>query len=145
MFAELYAADGGAWRHRLLAAAGTLRSDVSPNQGLPAARFSALLEEWDRFRSRMLAVFRSHDVIVCPVTAEPAPFHGEGVASSFSYTQLFSLTGWPCVVVRGGTEGVLPIGIQIVAAPWREDIALGVAAHLEAELGGWQMPPVIHG
>lgn len=143
LFADLYAADGGAWRRRILAAAGTIRDEGPPNPGLPAARFSALLEDWDRFSSEMLSFLDSYDVIVCPVTAGPAPLHGEGVASAFSYTQIFSLTGWPCVVVRGGTEAQLPIGIQVVARPWREDVALRVAAHLEAEMGGWRIPPAM--
>lgn len=141
IFADLFAADGGAWRRRLLAAAGTIQDDVQPNPGLPAARFSALLEDWDRFNSEMLSFLDSFDVIVCPVTAEPAPLHGKGTASAFSYVQTFSLTGWPCVVVRCGTEAQLPIGIQVVARPWREDVALRVAAYLEAEMGGWQIPP----
>lgn len=57
------------------------------------------------------------------------------------YTLPHSLTGWPCVVVRGGTspEG-LPIGVQVVAWPWRDDVALAVAQELERELGGWQPP-----
>jgi len=55
----------------------------------------------------------------------------------------YNLTGWPDAVVRGGTspEG-LPIGVQIVTRPWREDVALAVAQHLEGELGGWQRPPL---
>jgi amidase len=143
LFAELYAADGGAWRRRLLVAAGTLREkDAADNtsQALPAAGFSALLEIWDAFRSALLEFLDRYDVILCPVTAEPAPLHGEGIASAFSYTQLFSLTGWPCVVVRCGWDGHLPIGVQIVARPWREDIAVRVAAQLETVMGGWQMP-----
>ena len=143
LFADLYAADGGAWRRRILLAAGTISSGEAPNPGLPAVGFSALLEEWDRFRSEMLSFFEAYDVIVCPVTATAAPVHGEGVASAFSYTQIFSLTGWPSVVVRGGAEGCLPIGVQIVARPWREDVALRVAGHLEAALGGWQKPASI--
>jgi amidase len=45
-------------------------------------------------------------------------------------------------VVRCGTspEG-LPIGLQIVARHWRDDVALAAAAALEAELGGWRPPP----
>ena len=45
-----------------------------------------------------------------------------------SYTSAYNLTGWPGVVVRGGTspEG-LPIGVQVIARPWREDVALAVA------------------
>jgi len=37
----------------------------------------------------------------------------------------------------------LPVGVQCVAHPWREDVALRAAAHLEAALGGWQPPPAI--
>ena len=57
----------------------------------------------------------------------------------FSYTGAYNLTGWPGAVVRGGTspEG-LPIGVQVVARPWREDVALAVAQQLETALGGWQ-------
>jgi amidase len=146
LFAYLYAADGGAWRRRLLVAAGTMREkDARDNaaQALPAARFSALIETWDAFRSAMLGFLDRYDVILCPVTAGPAPMHGEGSVSAFSYTQLFSLTGWPCVVVRCGSDGRLPIGLQIVARPWREDIALRVAAQLETALGGWQMPEAL--
>ena len=41
----------------------------------------------------------------------------------------FNLTGWPVVVLRAGTspEG-LPIGIQIVARPWHEHVALDPAS-----------------
>jgi amidase len=43
--------------------------------------------------------------------------------------------------VRCGTsaEG-LPIGVQLVAAPWREDVALAGALALERDLGGWRPP-----
>ncbi len=63
--------------------------------------------------------------------------------SVWAYTLPCSLTGWPCVVVRAGTspEG-LPIGVQIVARPWREDVALAVAQRIESALGGWQRPPL---
>jgi amidase len=49
-----------------------------------------------------------------------------------SYTGLYNSTGWPAGVVRAGTspEG-LPIGIQVVGRPWREDVVLAVCARLE--------------
>jgi len=40
----------------------------------------------------------------------------------------------------GTADGGLPIGVQIVARPWRDDVALAVAAWLEQRFGGWQMP-----
>jgi amidase len=99
--------------------------------------------DWDRFRSAMLAFIAKYDVILCPAEYRPAPSHAEKAERLFNYTLPFSLNGWPCVVVRAGTspEG-LPIGTQIVARPWREDVALAVAQHIETALGGWQRPPL---
>src|SRR5437763_7438106 len=88
---------------------------------------------------------RTRDLLLCPVEAFPAPIRGaKDTPQTFTYTTPYSLVGWPCAVVRAGTspEG-LPIGVQIIGAPWRDDLALAAAAHLEAALGGWQPPPII--
>lgn len=99
----------------------------------------------------MLAFMEHYDVILCPVSSEPAPIHGATFADEkypayapmFSYTMTYNMTGWPGAVVRAGTspEG-LPIGVQVVARPWREDVALAVAQYLETSLGGWWRPPI---
>ena len=93
----------------------------------------------------MLSFLKDYDVILCPVNAFPALPHGSVGENlqAFSYTMTYNLTGWPDAVVRGGasSEG-LPIGVQIVAHPWREYVALAVAQHLETALGGWQRPPL---
>lgn len=50
----------------------------------------------------------------------------------------------PGAVVRAGwsPEG-LPIGVQIVAPQWREDIALAVAEHIDKQdFGGWRPSPL---
>jgi amidase len=45
--------------------------------------------------------------------------------------------------VRAGTSpDGLPIGVQLVAKPWREDVALAAARVVEAATGGWQAPPL---
>jgi amidase len=50
-----------------------------------------------------------------------------------SYAMPYGLTGWPAVVMRvGSTPDGLPVGVQIVAHPWREDVALAAAQRLEA-------------
>ncbi len=101
----------------------------------------ALLTDWDEFRSRMLGFMRQFDAILCPVSSSPAVLHGQVSDLSFSYTLPFSLAGYPCVVVRAGTSrDGLPIGVQIVARPWREDVAIAIAAEIERRLGGWQPP-----
>jgi amidase len=148
---QLSGADGRAWTRRLLGQSGTselhpwLSRRMDEAEPLDVGDFTALLEDVDAYRSEMLTFFRHFDVILCPVCAFPAPPHGTTMEPDmrlgFSYTGAYNLTGWPGVVVRGGTspEG-LPIGVQVVARPWREDVALAVAQQLETALGGWQRP-----
>lgn len=106
---------------------------------LTGAEVEVLFSDWDAFRTAMLVFMADYDAIVCPVDAHPAPRHGDPDPLRFNYTLPYSLTGWPVVVVRVGSspEG-LPIGVQIIAHPWREDVALAVARRLECVLGGWQ-------
>ena len=150
---SLLSADGGAYVRRLLERAGTTEVHPWTLKRLDEAKpmeigdFTALLEEVDRFRSTMHTFMQNYDVILCPVSAFAALPHGstkdEQVQKGFSYTHTYNITGWPSAVVRGGTssEG-LPIGVQVVARPWREDVALAVAQYLETTLGGWQRPPL---
>jgi amidase len=153
IFRDLFAADGGAGVQRLLRMAGT--TDIHPfvqqfgeilrPYAMTGAEFSGLLVRWDMFRSTLLSFLEKYDVIICPVCATPAWPHSSTITEeqffAGSYSITYNLTGWPGVAVRGGTspEG-LPIGIQVVARPWREDVALAVAQHLETVLGGWQRP-----
>lgn len=99
---------------------------------------------WDRFRRALIAFMANYDLILTPVAERPATPHG-GEGGRIPYTLPYSLTGWPCVVVRAGTapEG-LPIGVQVVARPWRDDVALAAAAAIEEDAGGWQ-PPALAG
>ena len=106
-----------------------------------------LLRRWDAFRAEMLAFGAGHDVLLSPVSAGPAPPHGAlaghtGVDPT-SFTTPHSLTGWPAATVRCGSspEG-LPIGMQVVAHPWRDDVALAAAGALERALGGWRPAPL---
>lgn len=98
------------------------------------------LFRWDRFRRALIGFMAHYDVILTPVAERPATVHGTD-SGWIPYTLPFSLTGWPCVVVRAGTTSDgLPIGVQIVASPWRDDMALAVAQVIERSLGGWQPP-----
>ncbi len=101
----------------------------------------------------------NYDVLVCPVGNKPAGPHPDpqeinDIAydtfwdfvkqEAGAFCMAFNVTGWPAVVVRGGTapDG-MPIGVQVVAKPWREDQAIAVAAIIEKKLGGWQAPPAL--
>ena len=105
--------------------------------------FARYWQELDRFRAEMFTLLTRYEVLLSPVTSQPAVLHGHSTGDTifrgFGHTMTHNLTGWPTAVVRCGTsaEG-LPIGVQIAAAPWREDVALSVAAVLEQSLGGWR-------
>ena len=151
-WSDLIDADGYAWLQRLITGAGTpglgsydTRGWISPRAPLPGEALTALVEHADAIRSRLLAWMSDVDVIVCPAMPQPAIRHGESTASWFgdTYSDVHNLTGFPAVVVRGGTApGGLPIGVQLVAAPWREDIAIAAAGIVEAASGGWRPPPL---
>ncbi len=93
------------------------------------------------FRARVLEMFQSVDVILAPATPCTAPKLGQvnfmldGVelpvrANIGIHTQPISFIGLPVVAVPVPLEP-LPIGVQVITAPWREDIALRVAYALE--------------
>jgi 1-carboxybiuret hydrolase len=93
------------------------------------------------YRERVLEVFLGLDVILAPATPCTAPLIGQqtfvldGVelpvrANLGIYTQPISFIGLPVVAVPVALDP-LPIAIQIIAAPWREDVALRVAYALE--------------
>jgi amidase len=106
-----------------------------------------LLRRWDAYRAAMLAWGERYDLLLCPVCDGAAPPHGglanrDGVDPACFATP-HSLTGWPVATVRCGSspEG-MPVGVQLVARPWRDDVALAAAAALESALGGWRPPPL---
>jgi 1-carboxybiuret hydrolase len=93
------------------------------------------------YRERVLELFSDVDVILAPATPCTAPLIGQQTfvldsvelpvrANLGIYTQPISFIGLPVVAVPVALDP-LPIAIQIIAAPWREDIALRVAHALE--------------
>src|SRR4051794_579484 len=110
-----------------------------------AADLYRVLRRWDAYRAEMLAFADRFDLLVCPVFPGPARRHGEmtvpGEIEPTSFTTPASLAGWPAATVRAETspEG-LPIGVQLVARPWRDDVALAAALAVERALGGYRPP-----
>jgi amidase len=100
-----------------------------------------LLNAWDAYRTRMLQFFEPYAAVLCPVDAHPAPPFRERDPKRFDYTLPFSLLGWPVVTVRAGASRAgMPIGVQIAAKPWHDDVALALGMAIERELGGWKRP-----
>ena len=149
----LYGADSGAGLRMLLMLSGTSETSPLMNRllevlgtvSLSAGELTALVFQLDAWRSAMLSFMRDYDLLVCPPCAREAMPHGttfdEENQLLFSYSMIYNMTGWPGAVVRAGTSSDgLPLGVQLVARPWREDVALASAAEVERATGGWQRP-----
>src|SRR5580698_4089724 len=122
----------------------------------PSHTGQTLLDTWimrDVLRMQVFAQMREYPVLLCPVASIPAFRHGERsweidgktvqYLDAWSYTEWFNLLGTPAAAVPFGrsNEG-LPIGVQIVARPWEEELVLAVAAELEGQRGAWQAPEI---
>jgi amidase len=157
LFLATISADGGA----------QMRADVADAGGRHDPEFAALLTsmealalsaaEWFELKREIVALRRSLrslfervDVIVCPVAAGPAPLHGEppaglhgdgGLSPAFDFVHLIAIAGVPAASVPAAAEDGLPVGVQVAAAPYREDVALAAARALESALGGFRGAP----
>jgi 1-carboxybiuret hydrolase len=94
------------------------------------------------YRERVLRLFDLVDVILAPTTPCRAPKIGEttfvldGVTMPVRpnigiFTQPISFIGLPVVAVPIWLDAGLPLGVQVIAAPWKEAHALRVARALE--------------
>lgn len=127
-----------------------------------AESYWQLVEDQSRYRQRFVEQLdaRGFDVIISPPAALPALRHGDtAVLPDYdSYSRVFNVLGFPAGVIAAGRvqpgeesdrahtrDGVLaraaeveqgsaglPVGVQVAARPWREDVALAVMAALEA-------------
>jgi AtzE family amidohydrolase len=118
-------------RDRLLAGA------LTPSAWyLQAQKFRA----W--WRDQVRTIFRDVDVLLAPATPLPAPvlgqdtfeFNGKTVplrASIGLFTQPITFIGLPVIAAPVHSVGPLPVGVQLIGAPWNEIALLRVARVLE--------------
>lgn len=107
------------------------------------------------YRERVAALFEDVDVLVAAATPCPAaPLGTEWLdlpagrvplrPSLGLLTQPISCIGLPVVAAPMPADGALPIAVQLIAAPWREDRCFRVAAALEASGVARSPRPPIH-
>jgi amidase len=157
VYYDMSRGDGGAGTRAFLKSIGSdpisplfekaLTYSVAPAMASTTEALAAFVR-WDLFRNSMLRFMENYDAVLSPVAPYPALPHGtsfdDANRKGFGYSQMYNLTGWPSATVRIGTspEG-LPLNVQVAARPWREDVALALAAHLEKSFGGWKMPTAV--
>lgn len=111
---------------------------------LPAAWVARAQRVRRLYAEAVARVLGRFDVLLAPATPCAAPTLGSETLtingrtlplrpSLGLLTQPISCIGLPvCVAPVWGVHEHLPLGVQIIAAPWREDLVLRVAAELEA-------------
>ncbi|MGA3262975.1 MAG: amidase [Terracidiphilus sp.] len=122
---------------------------------LTAAQLLDAWAELDLLRAETLVEMSAYPVLLCPVASIPAFRHGERAwnidghtvdyLDAVRHTQWFNTLAAPAAVVFVGSspEG-LPIGVQIVARPFQDEVALGIAAIVDAAFG-YRPPPMARG
>lgn len=114
----------------------------------------SLLDAWiqrDLVRMEIFKQMERFPVLLCPVASIPAFRHRERswqidgkrveYLDAWSYSEWFNLLGMPAasVPISSSPEG-LPIGVQLAARPWNEELVLSVAGVLEREAGRFKSP-----
>jgi amidase len=125
---------------------------------VPPLTTAELLNAWadlDLLRAKTLEEMRKFPVLLCPVASVPAFRHGERhwdiggrtveYLDAWRHTQWFNALAAPAAVVPVGAspEG-LPIGVQIVARPFEDETALGIAGIVD-DAFGYKPPPLALG
>ncbi|MBV9182335.1 MAG: amidase [Acidobacteria bacterium] len=114
----------------------------------------AWLDTWmerDRLRVDFFEQMEQFPALLCPVAAIPAFRHGErtwlidgkplSYLDAWSFCACFNLLGTPAAVlpITQSTHG-LPIGVQIVARPWQDELVLSLARIIERQRGAFELP-----
>ena len=152
LHASIMGADAGQVARAILREAGSPEMDpdlkariaMMPSEPVSVKEFMDDLARLEGYRSRMIGFMQGYDVLLGPAAPVPAALHHhgyDGFPESGSYSHAYNLAGWPALVIRGGTspEG-LPLGIQVISTPWREDVVLAVGTYLEESLGPFPGP-----
>jgi len=96
------------------------------------------------YRDRVREIFQNVDVIIAPTTPYAAPLIGQQTMILDGeeilvrphlglYTQPLSFIGLPVLSVPIQQQNGLPLGVQLIAAPYNEALILQVASVLEAK------------
>jgi AtzE family amidohydrolase len=97
------------------------------------------------FRDRLREIFNEVDIILAPTTPITAPLIGQQTMVLNGeeilirphlglFTQPLSFIGLPVLSIPVGFANGLPLGVQIIAAPYNEAMILQIAAFLESRI-----------
>jgi amidase len=99
-----------------------------------------------RILRQWLALLEDYPIILAPVAVQPTPAFDADLQGEAALRRIFrndqrflgavSVLGLPvCVVPAGLTAAGHPVGVQLIASRYREDLALDAAQAIEAKVG----------
>ncbi|MCX7116181.1 MAG: amidase family protein [Gammaproteobacteria bacterium] len=147
---QLFQADAGQGLKSLLRKLGTKELslqlqawlDQQSKEPIPLDQYLALWASWDDYKIKFLELFQTYDVLLCPVSPQCALPHGatikpDAVWSLIRYTGSLTLTECPVVVVPcGWNQKQLPLGMQVITKPWKDELALAIGKKISLGLSG---------
>lgn len=110
---------------------------------ISAGRVPGFIQQTDELRKQLLAMLRDDGVLFYPTYPVAAVQHNESFVRVMGvmYTMVFNVLGFPSTHVPMGRDlNGLPVGMQVVAAPYQDRLCLCMAGELEAAFGGWVKP-----
>ncbi len=125
-------------------------SYATPKSPISLDQFLEACAQRDLLRAAILRQMQDVSILLSPVSLAPAFRHGDGnyrpgtgYRDNMRFSQWLNLAGFPGVSVPVGlsNEG-LPIGVQVIARPYEDELALAVAEVLEQARGPWQPPAI---
>lgn len=106
-------------------------------------RLPHLLFLLGELRKNLITLLGDDGVFLYPPHPVTAPYHNYPLLTplNFSYTAIFNALALPVTQVPLGlSPDGLPLGVQVVAAPYQDHLTIAVAQELERAFGGWVTP-----
>ncbi|XP_017494937.1 PREDICTED: fatty-acid amide hydrolase 2-like, partial [Rhagoletis zephyria] len=99
--------------------------------------------EVDTLKTELAQMLGPNGVLFFPTFHVPALHHNTSTLAlwSIDYTMIFNILGFPATHIPMGHDGNgLPVGFQVVAAPYKDKLGIQIAGELESAFGGWVIP-----
>ncbi|KAK9505360.1 hypothetical protein O3M35_009440 [Rhynocoris fuscipes] len=110
---------------------------------LPPTKATWAEKEINELKEELIEMLGNDGVFLFPSCPLDAPFHYASFLRpyNFAYWAIFNVLEFPVTQVPLGlSKNGLPLGIQIVSAPYNDHLCIAVAQELEKAFGGW-IPP----
>ncbi|XP_070493635.1 fatty-acid amide hydrolase 2-B-like [Chironomus tepperi] len=111
------------------------------NGFIPKSRKEHYIKKGKVLREKLINKLGTNGVLFYPTFPQSACRHGESTTklSGVMYTAFFNIMGFPSThVPMGMDENGLPIGFQVIAAPYQDRNCFAIAREIEAAFGGWK-------